>query len=179
MDEISQAYNQMCKTSNEINEDKNIFSIDNIILQISRHINQIILCLPKKEADVLKFYSAMITDNNRHLIQICCQDQIRFKFKIMLNRYQIKFTVIPQLLLSNVSNKYKYIGGFCGGSKIYPSNQMYFIFKRIKFKKKYIENRKKQLQLLKQLQLSNKQVINRQQTISDIFRQYIGYFRYR
>lgn len=180
MDQISQIYNQMCKMSNTIQQ-QNISntSIDTIILQISRHINQIILCLPKKEADILKFYSSMLTDNNRHLMQIICQDQIRFKFKILLNGYQIKFTIIPQSLIKNISNKYQKIGGFYGGSKLYPSNQIYFIFKKIQFKKKFIENRKKQLQLLKkQLQQTNIQNFNRQQSIEDIFKQYISYFRY-
>ena len=181
MDQISQIYRQMCNASAQIdNKDENIFSIDNIILQISRHINQIILCLPKKEADILKFYSSMMTDNNKHLMQVVCQDQLRFKFKIILNGYQIKITVLPYNLIQNISKKYKPLGGFYGGSKMCPSYQSYLIFKKIQFNKKFIEQRKKQLQLLKkQLQQTNIQNINRQQTISDIFKQYIAYFRYR
>lgn len=180
MDQISQVYNQMCKMSNNIqSKEQDKISIDNIILEIQRHLNEIILCLPKKQADILKFYIGMLNDNNRQLIQIFCVDQLRYKFKILLNGYQILLTVIPQSILAHISKKYKYLGGFYGGSRVQPTNQIYYVYKKIGFNKKFIEQRKKQLQLIKkQLQQMNLQNnMMHEQSIQDVFRSYICYFR--
>ena len=119
-------------------------------------------------------------NNNQYnqLIQVICSDQIKYKYKILLNGFEIQITVIPEQIIDNIIKKYKPICGFYGGSKLYPTNKIFYIFKKIQFKNSFIKDRKKYLQQIKKKQTQNFNFENRQQSISDVFRQYIGWFRY-
>lgn len=119
-------------------------------------------------------------NNSRYsqIIQVICFDQIKCKYKILLNGFQIQIIVIPEQFMNNVIKKYKPICGFYGGSKLYPSTKIFYVFKKVQFKKSFIKDRKKYFQQLKKKQIQNFNFNNRQQSISDVFRQYIGWFRY-
>ena len=194
MDEFLQAYNQILNNNNNgISNNIPLNLIEHLIEVIKDHLQYFVNQEQyQKYIQFLKFrYSNLDQDKSfedikneiKDVYTIKCIDDISLRFLVTdINTKEIfEFSIIPQDLIKYISQKYDFV--INGGTIRNPiKDDNYFIFKSIiKPSKKFIELRE---QDIKNIENSNKQqkistFIPKEETINDVFYQYMNYFRHK
>lgn len=197
MDEFLQAYNQILNNNNVnnngISNNIPLNLIEHLIEVIKDHLQYFVNQEQyQKYIQFLKFrYSNLDQDKSfedikneiKEVYTIKCIDDISLRFLVTdINTKEIfEFSIIPQDLIKYISQKYDFV--INGGTISNPiKDDNYFIFKSIiKPSKKFIKLRE---QDIKNIENSNKQqkistFIPKEETITDVYYQYMNYFRHK
>lgn len=193
MDEFLQAYNQMLNNTNDnsiYNTMTSLNLIEHLIEVIKDHLQYFVNQEQyRKYVQFLKFrYSNLDQDKGfedikneiKETYTIKCIDDITLRFLITdTNTNEIfEYSIIPQNLIKHIDQQYDFV--INGGTISNPiKDDNYFIFKSIlKPNKEFINIRKQNIKDLEaQEKEKNNQFIPREETINDVFYQYMGYFR--
>lgn len=193
MDEFLQAYNQMLNNTNDnsiYNTMTSLNLIEHLIEIIKDHLQYFVNQEQyRKYVQFLKFrYSNLDQDKGfedikneiKETYTIKCIDDITLRFLITdTNTNEIfEYSIIPQNLIKYIDQQYDFV--INGGTISNPiKDDNYFIFKSIlKPNKEFINIRKQNIKDLEaQEKEKNNQFIPREETINDVFYQYMGYFR--
>lgn len=180
MDNFNQIYNSMFK-NNEENIQKKIIYSNDIIEKLINHINQLVLFLDQKIKKQFKQYIFLIKSQGydiSNFIIINCIDQVKNKYELILKNLKTYFYVLHSNELQYLKKNIQYKNGFyCGDfNKNITQQAIYISLTPIKFKKKYILQKKKEIQNNKK-ENTNNIIKYREQNINNVFLQYINYFR--
>lgn len=182
MDNFNEIYQSMFQNkNNQIIQNNSQTILDKLL----SHIEQLIMCFDDQMRQKFIQYFYLIKSQNydiKNFISINCIDQIQNKYELILKNLKTQFYVLHNTQLQNLKKDVQYTNGFyCGDFSKEPTSEVIYIsLKPIKFKKSYLIKKRKQIQEKKKIQSTDFSFFQpKQQTINDVFLQYIGYFRNR
>ena len=179
MDNFNEIYQSMFQNkNNQIIQNNSQTILDKLL----SHIEQLIMCFDDqmRQKFIQYFYLIKSQDYDiKNFIIVNCIDQVKNKYELILKNLKTQFYVLHNTQLQNLKKDVQYTNGFyCGDfEKDIKSEAIYISLTPLKFKKKYINQKKRFLQKKKKQQTTF--LKPKQQSINDVFLQYVGYFRNR
>lgn len=181
MDNFNEIYASMF--NNTVTPENEVVCINQAIIdKLIKHINQVISFLDQNIRKSFIDYLFLIKSqgyNINDFINIQCVDQIKNKYELILKNLKTDFYVLHSSQLQYLKKGAVYNNGFyCGNFDNVPTSEaIYISLTPIKFKNSYLINKRK---LARQKKKEQSTMFKpKQQTINDVFLQYVGYFRNR
>ena len=178
MDSIYSTYMEMFDSPKKNKTNISKTNSDIIREQILLHLNDIARFLKNPEKDALSSFIQILRLQNYDIslyVSIPCIDEVTYC--LQFQNYNITFYAIPKIMSDILIKKSIPNCSFYFGPNSNPNKQqiLNIYFTKPKFNKKLLKELYTQKE--KQQKLNNQPIKYREQSIQDIWLQYIGYFR--